>query len=235
MTAHIESKKEDIAKTVIMPGDPLRAKYIAENFLTEVREVNNVRGMLGFTGKYNGKELTVFASGMGMPSMGIYAYELYHFYDVEKIIRIGTAGANKEGVNILDIVIADSAYTLSVYPKLFFDDLEKEYFASSELNNKLEEQAKLKNLSYQRGRIITSDVFDVYLDKAKYFANYPEDLDTLASEMETAALFAIAKHLNKEAASVLTVVDSPYSNVEISSSDRETKLNDMIKLVLDSI
>lgn len=235
MTAHIESKKEDIAKTVIMPGDPLRAKYIAENFLTEVREVNNVRGMLGFTGKYNGKELTVFASGMGMPSMGIYAYELYHFYDVERIIRIGTAGANKEGVNILDIVIADSAYTLSVYPKLFFDDLEKEYFASSELNNKLEEQAKLKNLSYQRGRIITSDVFDVYLDKAKYFANYPEDLDTLASEMETAALFAIAKHLNKEAASVLTVVDSPYSNVEISSSDRETKLNDMIKLVLDSI
>lgn len=235
MTAHIESKKGDIAKTVIMPGDPLRAKYIADNFLTDVKEVNDVRGMLAFTGKYKEKEVTIFASGMGMPSMGIYAYELYKFYDVEKIIRVGTAGANKKEVNVLDIVIADSAFTLSAYPKLFFDDSEKEYYATKELTNKLEEIAKEKNLSYQRGRIITSDVFDVYLDKEKYFANYPADLDTLASEMETAALFAIAKHLNKEAASILTVVDSSFSNIEISSGDRETKLNDMILLALDSI
>lgn len=235
MTAHIESKKEDIAKTVIMPGDPLRAKYIADNFLEDARLVNNVRGMLAYTGKYKGKELTVFASGMGIPSMGIYAYELYKFYDVETIIRVGTAGANKEEVKLLDIIIADSAYTLSSYPKLFFDDEERVYESSKDLNDQIEQLAISKKLSYKRGNIITSDVFDVYVDKEKYYANYPKDLDTLASEMEAAALFSIAKHLNKKATAIITVVDSRFVDEEVSSDDRQTKLNDMILLALDSI
>ena len=118
-TPHIESEKGDIAKVVLMPGDPLRAKYIADNFLTDVRVVNNVRNMTAYTGKYKGKEITVFPHGMGMPSCGIYFYELYKFYGVEKIIRIGTCGSNNRDVKILDVLLADSAYTLSTLPLLF--------------------------------------------------------------------------------------------------------------------
>ena len=234
-TPHIESQKGEIAKTVIMPGDPLRAKYIADNFLTDVKIINDVRNMYGFTGKYNNKEITVFVSGMGMPSMGIYAYELFKLYDVEKIIRIGTCGANREDIHVLDIIIADSSYTLSTLPKLFFDDDSKEFYATNSINDKIEELAKARNLAYKRGPIITTDVFDVYVDKEKYSSNYPDNLNTLASEMEAAALFAIAKHLNKQSATILTVVDSSFTKEEVSSSDRETKLDDMILLALDSI
>ena len=234
-TAHIESKKEDIAKIVIMPGDPMRAKYIAEHYLTNVRLINDVRGMLGYTGFYNNKEITVFASGMGCPSIGIYAYELYKFYDVEKIIRIGTSGACRDDVNIFDVIIADSAYTLSVYPKLLFDDDNHEFSSSKNISDTLEESARTKNIPYKRGMIITSDVFDLYADRNKYFSNYPSNLNALALEMEAAALFAIAKHLNKEAGAVLTVVDSVYTDAVVSSDDRERSLDTMIKLVLDSI
>lgn len=235
-TVHMDAKKEDIKKVVLMPGDPLRAKYIAENFLEDYYQVNHTRGMLAYTGKYRNKEVTVFASGMGCPSMGIYAYELYKFYDVETIIRIGTSGAISNELNLLDIIIADSSCDFSNFQELFFQDSSEEFFATKGLNDKLEKSAKEKNLSYRRGRIATVDVFDVYVENKEYINSlYEKAGSPLAAEMEASALFAIAKHLNKQATCLLSVVDSPYRNEEISSSDRETALNDMITLALDTV
>jgi len=147
-TAHIESKKEDIASIVLMPGDPLRAKYVAENFLTDYKLVNTVRNMYAYTGTYKGKRVTVFASGMGIASIGIYAYELYKFYDVEKIIRIGTCGTNSRDIKLLDIVLAEQAYSLNNFPQLFDGDKEKEYNASEILNNAIKSKALEEVKSY---------------------------------------------------------------------------------------
>jgi len=234
-TIHISAEKEDIKKTVLMPGGPLRAKYIAENFLDEFYQVNHTRGMLAYTGKYKGKEITVFAHGMGCPSIGIYAYELFHFYGVETIIRMGTSGANQKDLDLLDIVIADDSYCYSNFPKLFFEDDSFNFKASKSLNDKIESLAKEKNLSFRRGSIITGDIFDVYIeDKKRLDALYQKAEGALAVEMEAAALFAIAKHLKKRATCLLSVVDSPYKKEEVSSEKRETALNDMIYLALDT-
>ena len=169
MTAHIESKKEEIAKRVLMPGDPLRAKYVASKFLTDAKCINETRGMLGFTGKYKGVDVTIFASGMGGPSIGIYAYELYHFYDVDKIIRIGTCGSNKESVKVRNLVVADAAYTLSSYPKLFFNDTKQIFKGDTKLVDSLYKHAKDSAYNVQKGTVMTSDIFDVYVDKDTYF------------------------------------------------------------------
>lgn len=234
-TIHISAKKEDIKKIVLMPGDPLRAKYIAEKFLEDFYQVNHTRGMLAYTGKYKGKEITVFAHGMGCPSIGIYAYELFHFYDVDTIIRIGTSGANTKELDLLDIVIADASYCYSNFPKLFFEDDAFLFPASNTLNDQIEELAKEKNISYQRGKIITGDIFDVYIDDKKRLSSLYEKAEgALAVEMEAAALFALAKHLGKRATCLLSVVDSPYKTQEVSSKERETALDDMIKLALDT-
>lgn len=233
-TPHIEAEKGDIAKTVLLPGDPLRAKYIAEHYLTDVKQVNSVRNMFGFTGKYKGKKITVFASGMGIPSVGIYSYELYKFYDVENIIRIGTCGANREEVKVLDVILAESSYSLSTFPQLFDGTTDKIISSSSELNKKIEESAQKNNIPLLKGMIITSDIFNVYVDNDKYMANYPSDLNSLASEMEAFGLFYMARLLNKKASCLLTVVDSPYDSREITSSDRQNSLDVMIKLALDS-
>ncbi len=235
MTAHIESKEGEIAKKVLMPGDPLRAKYIAENFLTDYKIVNNVRNMLGYTGYYNNQLITVFASGMGSPSIGIYAYELYKFYGVETIIRIGTCGTPNKEVKLKDLVIPTSSYTLTSYPKLFFDDDNKEYSASSSIVKALEIYTKNKNYPYHKGVIITSDIFDVYVDKERYYKLYPSNINYLACEMEAATLFCLAKHLNKKAGCILTVVDSDYDKNSISSEEREKNLNDMITISLDTL
>lgn len=233
-TPHIEAQEGEIAKTVIMPGDPLRAKYIADNFLEDVKLVNKVRNILAYTGKYKGKEFTVFASGMGIPSIGIYSYELFTFYNVEKIIRIGTCGANREDIKLFDVILADSAYSLSTFAYLFDGTEDKVMYADSEINNKIETTANETNISLKRGTIITSDVFNVYVDNEKYMAKYPSNLNSLASEMESFGLFFIAKKLNKKASCLLTVVDSPYDKRIVSSEDRQSSLNTMIKLALDS-
>lgn len=233
-TAHIESKQEDIAKVVLMPGDPLRAKYIADNFLTDVKVVNNVRNMIAYTGYYEGSRVTVFPSGMGMPSMGIYAYELFHFYDVEKIIRIGTCGGKREDLKLLDTVLATSSYTLSTFPKLFDGDDIVEVPSSEEINKKIIEIARENNISLATGRIVTSDIFDVYVDIDKYMSNY-KGIDFIAVEMEAFALFYLAKKLNKEATCLLTIVDIAGKKETVSSEDRERSLNDMIKLALEAI
>lgn len=233
-TAHIESNLEDIAPVVLMPGDPLRAKYIAENFLEDYKLVNSVRNMYGYTGFYKGVKITVFASGMGIPSIGIYAYELFKFYNVQKIIRIGTCGSNSPDIKILDIVLANSAYSLNSFPMLFDGDTDKEYMASTILNNSIIETANAKSLDIHAGKIITSDVFDVYVDFDKYISNYPKE-NFLATEMESFCLFYLAKKLNREAACLLTVVDSHFDTRVVSSLERQTSLNTMITLALDSV
>ena len=232
MTAHIESEKKDIAKTVLMPGDPLRAKYIAEKFLDDVKLVNDVRNMYGYTGKYKGKEVTVFASGMGCPSAGIYAYELYKFYDVENIIRIGTCGSNNKDIKVLDIVLAESAYSLSSFAKLFSGSDVQEEAASKELNDLLKKHI---DKDVKVGGILTSDVFDVYVDHEKFASNFPNYDNFLATEMEAFALFHLANILNKKAACLLTVVDSKYDKSEVSSEDREKGLDEMILIALNTI
>ena len=234
-TPHIESKKEDINKLILMPGDPKRAKYIADKYLTDVRIVNTVRNMIAYSGKYKNKDITIFPSGMGMPSIGIYSYELFKFYDVDKIIRIGTSGANKEGIHIGDLVLAESSYSLSNIAYLFDGCNDKEIKASSSLNNNIMDTSKELNSNLHVGKIITSDVFDVYVDKEKYYSNYPNDLDTLACEMEAYMLFHIANIFNKDASCILTVVDSRFENKELTSEEREKSLDDMIILALESI
>ena len=233
-TPHINAEPGDIAKIVLAPGDPLRAKYIADNFLTDVKLVNTVRNMTAYTGKYKGKEITVFPHGMGIPSAGIYMYELYKFYDVEKIIRIGTCGSNNRDVKILDVLLANSAYTLSVFPKLF-DGTEEHLFPASEsLNKVLRETAKEINIPYKEGKILTSDIFDVYVeDHDKFLSNFPDFESYIGVEMESAGLFYLAKLLNKEAACLLTVVDSHYDERVVTSEDRETSLNQMITIALE--
>ncbi len=234
-TAHIESALEDIAEIVLMPGDPLRAKYIAETFLTDYKLVNKVRNMFAYTGYYNNKKVTVFASGMGIPSIGIYSYELYKFYNVQKIIRIGTAGSNNPHIKLKDIVLSSGAYCKSYFP-LLFDGANKDYIKSStQLNQKIKDQAKQKNISVQYGDTITSDVFDPYCDDIEKFrSNFPSR-PFLATEMEAFGLFYIAQKLNKEATCLMTIVDSTYDSSSLTSEEREKSLNEMITLALESI
>ena len=233
-TPHIESKLEDIAEVVLMPGDPLRAKYIAENFLTDYKLINTVRNMFGYTGYYKGRRVTVFASGMGVPSIGIYSYELYKFYHVEKIIRIGTSGSFHKDVKLLDVVLSTGAYCKSYFDQLL-DNQDINYIeASHNLNDKIKKVADDTHIPLKIGKTITSDVFDLYTDSEDVFrTNFPGD-DYLAVEMEAFGLFYIAKKLGREASCLMTVVDSFYDKRSLSSEERETSLNQMIELALDT-
>ena len=234
MTVHIESKKEDIAEVVLMPGDPLRAKYIAENFLTDYKLVNKVRNMFGYTGYYKGKRVTVFASGMGIPSIGIYSYELYKFYDVKKIIRIGTSGSFNKNIKVKDVVLSSGAYCKSYFDQLF-DGNDINFIKSSEsLNENIKVVADNKNIPLKIGKTITSDVFDLYSSSMEKFkSNYPEE-DYLAVEMETFGLFYMANRLGREASCLMTVVDSFYDKKSLTSEEREQSLNQMITLALEA-
>ena len=233
-TPHIESKLEDIAEVVLMPGDPLRAKYIAENFLTDYKLINTVRNMFGYTGYYKGRRVTVFASGMGVPSIGIYSYELYKFYHVERIIRIGTSGSFHKDVKLLDVVLSTGAYCKSYFDQLL-DNQDINYIeASHNLNDKIKKVADDAHIPLKIGKTITSDVFDLYTDSEDVFrTNFPGD-DYLAVEMEAFGLFYIAKKLGREASCLMTVVDSFYDKRSLSSEERETSLNQMIELALDT-
>ena len=233
-TPHIESSLEDIAEVVLMPGDPLRAKYIAEEFLTDYKLVNTVRNMLGYTGYYKGKRVTVFASGMGVPSIGIYSYELYKFYHVEKIIRIGTSGSFHKDVKLLDVVLSTGAYCKSYFDQLL-DNQDINYVeASHTLNDKIKKVAEDAHIPLKVGKTITSDVFDLYADNEEVFrTNFPGD-DYLSVEMEAFGLFYIAKKLGREASCLMTVVDSFYDKRSLSSEERERSLNQMIELALDT-
>ncbi len=236
MSIHCNAKKEDIEKTVLMPGDPLRAKYIAENFLENAKLVNTVRNMLAYTGTYHGKKVTVFSSGMGMPSMGIYSYELFKFYDVEKIIRIGSCGSYTPDLKLFDTIIVNKSYTESNFA---YSWTEKEsHIAEGDfsLNDTLEDIAKKINIPYTRGNTFCNEAFDGYLADIPSFINrFPKDLNIIACEMEAFALFYMANYFHKKAACLLTVVDSYYTKQESTSEEREKSLNNMIRLALESI
>lgn len=235
MTPHISSKKEDIAKIVLCPGDPLRAKYIAENFLDNARLVNSVRNMLAYTGTYKGKEITVFSSGMGIPSMGIYCYELYKFFDVESIIRIGSCGGFEENLKIFDTALVETSYSDSNFAKELNNKDCHIIQADNYLNSIIKNTAKELNIECKPANVLCSECFDDYVEDLNFrLSNVPKELNITACEMESFALFYIAKYLNKKAACLLTVVDSYYYKDKISSDAREKSLNDMITLALES-
>ncbi len=234
MSVHNEAKVGEIAKTVLMPGDPLRAKYIAENFLEDYKLVNQVRGIYAYTGKYKGKEVTVMASGMGMPSIGIYCYELYSFYNVENIIRIGSCGAYSPDLNLLDVLLVENAYAESSFASSMTEE-ECHYINSSQyINEIIENTASETNQKIVKGNIHSSDVFYA-ADSNKTISRLPKEYNLLAVEMESFALFYIAKYLGKKAACLLTVSDSFCKPEELTAEQRQKSMNGMIKLALDSV
>lgn len=235
MTPHNEAKLEDIASTVLMPGDPLRAKYIADIFLTDVKLINSVRNMYGYTGLYKGKKITVFASGMGMPSMGIYCYELYKFYNVQNIIRIGSCGAYSPDLNIFDTLLVDNSYTEGNFAYALEGANCHTIQADESLNNIIENCSKELNIPIVKGNVLCSEVFDYYVKNIDdLISRFPKDLNIIGAEMESFALFYTAKYLNRKAACLLTVVDSHYKNQAITAEEREKSLNNMIVLSLES-
>ena len=235
MTPHNEAKKEDIAKIVLMPGDPLRAKYIAENFLENPKLINTVRNMLGYTGIYKGKKITVFAHGMGIPSMGIYSYELFKFYDVETIIRIGSCGCYSKDLDLLDTVLVDKSYTESNYAFTFAGENSHLLKADNNLNNLIKDTSNEKNISIKEVNCFCSDCFDVYVPSVdNLMSRFPKDLNIEVAEMESFALFYNANLFNKKASCLLSVVDSIYKNESVSPEKRESALNNMIILALET-
>jgi len=223
---HMNAKKEDIAPIVILPGDPLRAEYIAKTFLTNAKKVTNIRNMLGFTGYYKGQRVTVMGSGMGMPSCGIYAFELFYYYNVQKIIRIGTCGVSDKSVEIPELILADKIYSESNFAFSFNGYKGNTVFPSMNLVNKIYETAKKKNLKIHKGTLMTTDVFGPYVDDEALMKRVPAELKILGEEMESFGLIHVANSFNREAAVIATAV---------SPEERHTSLNDMIELALDSI
>ena len=231
MTVHIESKKEDIAPRVLMLGDPNRAHYIASKYLKDAKLVNRVRGELAYTGTYKDVPVTIFSSGMGIGSMGIYSYELFNDYDVEKIIRIGTAGSYKEDLKVYDIVVADSAYSNTCYDEEAGIENIDTINSSFELNSTIIDTAALKNIKVTTGRLHTSLAF---YTESKDYTKYT-DLGCVAVEMEAYALLFNAKKFKKQATAIVTISDNLITHEEINSEERERKLDEMIMLALESI
>lgn len=229
-TAHNAAEKGDIAKKVLMPGDPLRAKYIADNFLENVKCFNTVRNMLGYTGTYKGEEVSVMGGGMGMPSVGLYTYELYHFYDVETIIRIGSTGGLQDDVHALDVVIGMGACTDSNYAAQFNIPGTFAPIADYDLLARAVEAAKEQGIPVKVGNILSSDVF--YNDDDSVNDSWKK-MGVLAVEMEAAALYMNAARAGKKALCLLTVSDHMYRHEELTAEQRQNGLNDMIKIALE--
>ena len=231
---HIISNKEDISEICLMPGDPLRAKFIAETYLEDYKLINEVRNMLGYTGTYKGKRVTVMASGMGCPSMGIYAYELAKFYGVKKIIRIGTSGSLNENIKIGDIVVGNDATSLDSFAYAFSKDDNKTQYADKSLLDDIKNSVGSRT-NVKFGRILTSDIFDVYSDITPTLERL-NFYDPDAVEMEAFALYHVGKITNIKTATMVTVVDSKYQkDVIITPEERQTNLRDMIELALEAI
>lgn len=235
MSIHNEAKKGEIAKIVLMPGDPLRAKMIAETYLEDYKLVNQVRNIFAYTGKYKGKEITVMASGMGMPSMGIYAYELYKFYDVETIIRIGSCGTYDENMELLDTVMVDECYNEGNFAKAYTGEECHWLRGNLELNEIMQKKAKELNIDCQSTNVLCTEVFDHYVvDIKEFMSRIPKDKNIRCAEMESFALFLVAKMLDRKAGCLLTVVDSVHKKDALTSEQREKALNNMIEIALES-
>lgn len=238
MPIHNEAKFGEIAKTVLMPGDPLRAQYIAERYLTDAQCVNNVKGMLAYTGKYQGKPITVMGSGMGVPSMGIYANELYTFYDVENIIRIGSCGAYTPNLELRDLILVTESYYEGAYALQLTGKENHFCLPDAELNLQIASTAEELNIPLRQGKIASVEAFDPYLkDPLSIMKRYQEDPDTAdicGSEMESFALFKTAEYFGKRAACLLTVADSSFKDEKLTPEERQNNMNNMIKLALET-
>lgn len=230
-TVHIEAKKEDIAKTVLMPGDPKRAEHIAKNYLKKAKLVNLVRGMTAYTGYYKDKLITVFPSGMGNPSMGIYSYELYNFYNVENIIRIGSCGAYNDKLKLNDLILVENSISESTYALVQNNYKYNKISSSSYLNEIIKQVSYENKLNIVSGNIYCSDVF--YEQNNNYISKVEKYL-VLGVEMETFALFNNATILKKNASCILTVTDSFCFSEKLTSADREKGLDKMITLALET-
>lgn len=231
MTPHNNAKLGEIAKIVLMPGDPLRAKWIAENFLTDAKLVNDVRGMFCFTGKYKDMTISVMAHGMGIPSIGIYSYELFKFYDVDTIIRIGSAGAYSPEVKVNDIILVDQAYSESTYADVLKVKTDNGCLTpSSDVNNVIISEAKNDNIDLKVGRCHSADVF---YRNAKV-TDLVATTKAICVEMEAFALFANANILNKKAATLLTCSDSLVTGESLDAVSRQTTFKKMVLLALNS-
>ena len=238
-TPHIAAEPGDFAKTVLMPGDPLRAQFIAETFLKDVRQVTAVRGMLGFTGTYEGRPISVMGSGMmgsgmGMPSIGIYSYELFKFYDVDNIIRIGSAGSYTDKAKLFDVVLATGAVSESSYAKTQSGFEGHITFPSQELNNKLRASAAEQGIPLIEGNIHSADVFyrQPSDEKPAYWEKLRDQQGCVCVEMESFALFANAQVLGKHAACLLTISDSFVSPEITTAEQRQKSFTDMMKVAL---
>ncbi|MCZ2082997.1 MAG: purine-nucleoside phosphorylase [Flavobacteriales bacterium] len=231
MSVHIAAKKGEIAKTVLQPGDPLRAKYIADNFLTDVKLVSKTRNVFYFTGLYKGKEVSVGASGMGIPSIGIYSYELFTEFDVDTIIRIGTCGAYSTDLKVFDLLNVEHAASESTYAKYAWEIEEDLLLHQGNAFGLINETSKELNLNIKPTNIHTSDIF---YRKSQLLPEIVTKYNCSAVEMEAFALFANAQYLGKNAATILTVSDVIPTGDEISADQRETALTPMIELALET-
>lgn len=228
-TPHINAKREDFADTVLMPGDPLRAKFIAENFLEEAVLINNVRGIQGYTGKYKGKRVSVMASGMGIPSMGIYSYELFNFYDVKNIIRIGSAGAISEEAKLRDIVIGMGACTNSNYGNQYALPGTFCPVASYELLEKAVRKSRELGIEPKVGNVYSSDTF---YDDAASLKDW-QKMGVLAVEMEAAALYMNAARAGKNALCICTISDCPFTGEACTAEERQNTFTQMMEIALE--
>ncbi len=232
-TPHNEAGKGQIAKCVLMPGDPLRAKYVAEHFLKDAELVNTVRNMYAYTGTYKGKQVSVMASGMGMPSIGIYSYELYKFYDVDSIIRIGSAGAYDKELKLFDLVLADSAFSRSSYARCQSGDRAEIQYPNTSLNARIQRAARDLELPLKVGRIHSGDVF-YYEEGQPGIEYFRGEKGCLCVEMESFALFHNAKILRKKAACLLTISDSLVTHEVTTPEERQNAFTNMMKVALEA-
>ncbi|QDX94455.1 purine-nucleoside phosphorylase [Brevibacillus laterosporus] len=232
MSVHIEAKEGQIAESILLPGDPLRAKYIAETFLENPECFNNVRGMLGFTGTYKGKRVSVMGTGMGVPSISIYVHELINSYGVKNLVRVGTCGAIQKDVKVRDVIIAMSSSSDSAVNKVRFNDIDYAPTANFDLLKKAYDVATKRNMPTRVGNVFTSDSF--YNDDATRMPKLAE-YGVLAVEMETTALYTIAAKFGARALSVLTVSDHILTGEETTAMERQTTFNQMIEVALEAI
>ena len=230
MSVHIEAKKGDIAETILLPGDPLRAKWIAETFLEHPVCFNKIRGMLGYTGVYNGKHVSVMGTGMGVPSISIYAHELITEYGVKNLIRVGSAGSYQKQIKLRDIVLAMAASSNSGVNELRFGGADYAPTANFGLFQKAVEAAKVKQIALKAGNVFTSDEF--YADDFESYKKWSK-FGVLCVEMETAGLYTVAAKHNVNALSILTISDSLVTGERISSKERETTFKDMVEIALE--
>lgn len=230
MSIHINAKKGEIAETILLPGDPLRAKYIAETFLEDVTQYNEVRNMFGYTGTYKGERISVQGTGMGVPSISIYITELMQEYDVQKLIRVGTCGAIQKDVQLRDVIIAQGATTNSTMNQIIFDEITYAPIADFDLLSKAYQTGQEKGLNLRVGNVFTEDLFYNEFSDHEKLAQY----GVLAVEMETSALYTLAAKFGRQALSILTVSDHILTGEATSSEERQLTFNDMIEVALDA-